>query len=51
MPTRQKSLMASWVYFDRQRFALALPRIAQGLERLDSSSLSVSTGPPAWSRM
>ena len=25
------------VYFDRQRFALGLPQIAQGLDRLDSS--------------
>ena len=46
MSTRQKPLPASCVYFDRQRFALGLPRIAQGLDRLDSSSLSVSTGPP-----
>jgi hypothetical protein len=41
-------------YFDRQRFALGLPRVAQGLDRLDSSSLSVSTWPPTrpgtWSR-
>jgi hypothetical protein len=46
MSTRQKPLLASCVYFDRQRFALGLPRIAQGLDRLDSSSLSVSTWPP-----
>jgi hypothetical protein len=46
MSTRQKPLLALWVYFDRQRFALGLPRIAQGLDRLDSSSLSVSTWPP-----
>ena len=45
MSTPQKPLLASWVYFDRQRFALGLPRIAQGLDRLDSSSLSVSTWP------
>jgi len=45
MSTRQKLLLASCVYFDRQRFALGLPRIAQGLDRLDSSSLSVSTWP------
>ena len=37
-------------YFDRQRFALGLPRIGQGLDRLDSSSLSVSTRPGTWSR-
>jgi hypothetical protein len=47
-------VLASWVYFDRQRFALGLPRIAQGLDRLDGSSLSVSTWPPTrpgtWSR-
>jgi hypothetical protein len=44
--TRQKPLLASWVYFDRQRYSLGLPRIAQGLDRLESSPLSVSTWPP-----
>jgi hypothetical protein len=43
MSTRQKPLLASCVYFDKQRFARGLPRIAQGLDRLVSSSLSVST--------
>jgi hypothetical protein len=33
--TPQKPVLASWVYFDRQRFALGLPRIAQRLDRLD----------------
>ena len=41
MSTRQKPLPASCVYFDRQRYWLGLPRIAQGLDRLDSSSLWV----------
>ena len=54
MSTPQKPSLASWVYFDRQRFALGLPGIAQGLDRLDSSPLSVSTWPPTrpgtWSR-
>jgi hypothetical protein len=43
MSTRQKPLLASCVYFDKQRFARGLPRIAQGLDRLVSSSLSVLT--------
>ena len=34
MSTRQKPLLALWVYFDRQRFALGLPRIAQELDRM-----------------
>ena len=50
MSTPQKLLLASCVSFDRQRFALGLPRIAQGLDRLDSSSLSVSTWPPTRAR-
>jgi hypothetical protein len=39
MSTRQKPLPASCVSFDRQRDLLGLPRIAQGLGRLRSSSL------------
>jgi uncharacterized protein len=33
--TPQKPVLASWVYLDRQRFGLGLPRIAQRLDRLD----------------
>ena len=33
MSTRQKPLPASCVYFDRQRYSLGLPRIAQGLDQ------------------
>src|SRR5688572_15146980 len=55
MSTRQKPLPASCVYFDRQRYSLGLPRIAQGLDRLDSCSLWAwtwpSTRPGTWSRM
>ena len=43
MSTRQKPLLASWVYFDRQRFALGLPRIAQGTDRLDRVELIMKT--------
>jgi hypothetical protein len=34
-----ETLAGVGVYFDRQRYWLGLPQIAQGLERLDSSSL------------
>jgi uncharacterized protein len=33
--TPQNPVLASWVYLDRQRFGLGLPRIAQRLDRLD----------------
>ena len=39
MSTRPKPLPALCVSFDRQRYWLGLPRITQGLDHLNSSSL------------
>jgi hypothetical protein len=47
MSTRQKPLPWPCGCFDIQQYWLGLPRIAQGLDRLDSSSLWVSTWRPS----